>query len=444
MPIVERRNARRLFNLNALLWGLGSGLVSTALITYLIRDLCRGYEYKSVGLLIGWVLAAPRIAGLFRLFTPALIDLVGSRKRFCIGSYLTATLFLAAVPLAIPAMIDSENIAWVLLSVIALWCLYHLFEYCGAVALWAWFGDMLLPPVRGRCLGRREAWYIAGVTLGFLCAGVSSYYRLLVLPPQLPRWSVYLPPCYWGILFFLLSTLPLARLPEIAAHREPKTGGGFFRRFLAPLRYRRFVWLVCCGCWLQMAIGLTQSAQYRFQIDVLAISLLLALGRDGLTRIGQWLLGPTVGRWIDRYGNRRVVAASLFVAATGSLFYFFAEPETWWLVYGAAVAWIFWVGFNVGVANTILWITPKEERAESFAIYYAACGVVLAVTTLFGGWLTDLFRESAESYERFSFLLSWALRVAAIPLFWWASRPALEPCETAESGFPPNRDHRTT
>jgi len=37
-----------------------------------------------------------------------------------------------------------------------LWCTYHLLEYLGTVALWAWLADLVPLRIRGRFLGRRE------------------------------------------------------------------------------------------------------------------------------------------------------------------------------------------------------------------------------------------------------------------------------------------------
>jgi MFS family permease len=104
---------------------------------------------------------------------------------------------------------------------------------------------------------------------------------------------------------------------------------------------------------------------------------------------------------------------SLFVVSFGSLFYAAAEKSTWWLVLGAAILWIFWVGVNIGISKTILDLSPPTDRAAYFALYFAATTLTLALSTLFGGYF---FADTA--FDRFSFVLSWILRLLAIPLLW--------------------------
>ncbi|HBT75452.1 MAG TPA: hypothetical protein DEB39_00685 [Planctomycetaceae bacterium] len=252
-------------------------------------------------------------------------------------------------------------------------------------------------------------------------AGLYTYFAVESLQPEIPRWTAYLSPTYWGVLFFLLSTFPLLRIPEIAL---AQTASGFrqrCRQLIRPLGIPGFFPMLLFGCWLQAANGFTQSPQHQFQIYTLGLSMFVSLGRDGMTRVGQWALGTTTGRLIDRLGARKVVAVSLLIVSAGSLCYGNAEPETWWWIYLAAAAWIFWIGVNIGISDTLLAVAPVEERTSCFALYFTASTLSLALTTLLGGYLLDLFRQAEFPYERCSFLAGWAMRVAAVPLFLWAT-----------------------
>ena len=171
--------------MNAFAWGIGNGLVSTALIIYLVRDLCRGESNAAIGRTIALIVAAPRLMGVLRLLTRSLIDRSRNRKFFCICCFCIAPLILLAIPFLVPAMMgrrdmfepsffeNRSSINAILALLAGVWCLYHLFEYFGTVALWSWIGDVVSPKIRGRFLGLREASMIAGQLLGFLAAGVS-------------------------------------------------------------------------------------------------------------------------------------------------------------------------------------------------------------------------------------------------------------------------------
>ena len=397
---------------NAFLWGIGNGLFSTSLVIFLIRDIVGGQPTAEVNATIAWIVAAPRIASVLRILTPTLINLTGSRKFFCVTSYTLAPLVLSGIPFLLPGMIHGP---YVLTMLVVFWCVYHLVEYFGTVALLAWFGDLVPEDARGRFFGRREAWLVAGQTIGFLGVGLYSWGVIETMPKDFPRWQAYLLPAYGGLGFFLASVVPLLVLRDDSWR---KTSQGLVERLwgiLQPIRNRRFFAFVLFGSWVQFSIGLTQATQHRFSIFTLGITMLPALCFATTTRIGQWSLGVRTGKLLDRFGNLRIMSWCLFVISFGSLFYAVAEKSTWWLLLCAAILWIFWVGVNIGISKTILDLAPPTERAAYFALYFALTTLIFALSTLCSGYLF----ASAE-YDRLSFVLSWILRLLAIPLLWWS------------------------
>ena len=166
LPVAPRRRARKLAIWNGAVWAIGNGLASTTLVIYLAKEL----HAERLGLGISLIVAAPQIAGLLRLGTPALIDRLGDRKRFCIAAFLVGALLLLALPwVCAPGRLPSPG--WSLLALVLLWCLYHLLQYLGTVALWSWLADVAAAPIRGRFLGRRERWLVAGQAAAAIAAG---------------------------------------------------------------------------------------------------------------------------------------------------------------------------------------------------------------------------------------------------------------------------------
>ena len=108
---------------------------------------------------VSLILAAPRIAGLLRLAAPRLIRWFGSRKRFCLASYALSLAVLALLPACVATRSMGTPTVGLIVLVVA-WCVYHLLEYLGTVALWAWLGDLVPLRIRGRFLGRRERWML--------------------------------------------------------------------------------------------------------------------------------------------------------------------------------------------------------------------------------------------------------------------------------------------
>jgi MFS family permease len=332
----------RLANANAGLWAVGNGLVSTTLIVYLALDL------GAAGLAISFILSAPRFAGLLRLGVPALVARLRRRKGVCIAAYLTSAALLCIVPL-IAASEDSLAGARGIAALVATWCVYHLLEYVGTVALWSWLGDLTPRRVRGRLLGQRERWLALGVLGGmFTSAGLAQVWDTLFENPE--RWEPLAASAAAGALLMALAVVPLAVMPAVehAPSAVPRAPWRTLGRALVDPRYAR---LITFSCWFAVVNGITAAAQNMYPLRVLGIEYGGMQAMRGMMRAGQSAIAPSMGRLVDRWGNRPIMALAQAIVATGPLFFLFATPERWWLVGGAFVAWIAYAGLNVGLDN---------------------------------------------------------------------------------------------
>ena len=421
------------------LWGAGNGLVSTTLIVYLAQ----GLGASKVGLGISLILAAPRIAGLLRMAAPALIAWFGDRKRFCLVAYAASAIVLAGLPwAALPGWIPRGS--GPLAMIVALWCLYHLLEFLATVALYCWLADLVPLRIRGRFLGRRERWMLGGQIPAMLFAGVFSYYFKSCLPVGSQSWLTpsaetlsYLIPAMLGAGFLLMAVVPLAAMPHLSVYRRSrratliarlpsvgatagssnsasrvpgKTGRstagqassgthafarplatGGLRQLVAPFLDRPFLALMLFGCWFSFSNGLTQVAQNIYPKSVLGLSLFTAMALPTGMRLGQLIVSPWLGRVADRWGNRRLMLATLPLVALGPLFFCAATPgRPWWIV-GAWVVWIAYAGINVGQPNLMLKLAPRQSSTAYVAAFHAVTGVMVAGSTIAGGCLIDHF-----------------------------------------------------
>lgn len=399
LSIRKRAGARRMFCLNALFWGLGNGLVSTALIVYLIGTLAADrMDRAQIGLAIAWIIAAPRVIGVLRVFAPSLIDRCGSRKKVAFAAYLLSPLVLFALACGLPSIssLAERHVNAALLAVGAVWAVYHLIEYFGTVALWSWLGDSLAPRIRPLFLARRQRWMIAGQFVGALASGLWTFFLVERFRADGELLRLYLVPTLAGAGFLIAAAFPVLFAPEVRWSKADSFAERM-RRFAVPLRSGRFLAFLAFGCWLQLAGGLGQSAQSFTQMKTLGVPLLATLALGSWTRLGQMIFAGRVGAAMRRFGHRPIAVVSILTVSAGSLFYAAASAETAWLIFGAATVWIGWIGVNLVIADLTIQLAPPEDRSSAIALFFTATTLTFGVASLLGGRLFDLYRDSLFS-----------------------------------------------
>ena len=409
--------------LNGMIWSFGNGLISTMLVVYLAMDL----GFKVVGLGVSLILAAPHIVGLLRMGAPAMIDRLGDRKSFCLATFALGGLTLLALPLTVAGrLLPSARTS--LYALVAVWCVYHLLQYLGTVALWSWLADLVPLEIRGRFIGRRQRWMVAAGAVSMILTGLFTYYTG-EHEFNWPAWLRYTVPTLLGSLFMLSAIIPLARMPRVGPSQAAPAAGlpslGNLAAVARPFLDRRFLGLILFGCWFSFFNGVTQSAQYVYGKQVLFIPLFAMLALKTTMRLGQFSLSPACGRLADRLGDCPVLAPCLFLVAQGPLFYLLSTPDhPWWL----AAAWIIWIayaGVNVALPNLMLRLSPQRSNTPYIAAYYAITGICYAASTIAGGYLVDSpqnlvfqFCQTATGMGHYQaiFLFGWLARMAAVPI----------------------------
>lgn len=375
---------RRLAYGNAVLWAVGNGLATSTLVTSLAG------EFGARGLATSLILAAPTVVGILRQTTPRLIDLWGSRQRFCIAMYLLSAHVLLLLPLvAAPGVLPSQR--WSLAALVVLWCGYQVLEYFGTVALWSWLGDLSPAATRGRFLGAREGWLSAGRLIGMLASGLFTFYW----PHWMSRetlWQAYALCSVAGALLMVGAIVPLLRMPALEGSEVTplmRARLSWRAMFFAPLCDRRFHRLVAYGCWLGAVNGLLGASQFLFGKRVLGLSLLVMLAMRAEVELGQTAVSSPVGLLVDRIGNKRVMIVSQLLVALAMIFYLTATPEHWWWIWGASTLFIAYAGLNVGIPNLLLKLAPDAQRNAYVASHYAWAGLAYGIGSLGGGLLFD-------------------------------------------------------
>ncbi len=413
-------SAMRLANANAAIWAIGNGLISTLLVIYLASDL------GASGLGVSLILAAPRFAGLLRLGVPTLMARLRARKRLCIAAFLLSSVVLCGVPVIAAMQHRMESHIAIGLFVGA-WCLYHVTEYVGTVTLWSWLGDLTPASIRGSLLGRRESWLTFGRIAGLAMSIALSQLWAWALP-QAPRWEPLSLSAAIGAVMMIVAVVPLALMPGLP-NAPSATPQAPWQSFVRAVREPAYFRLLFFWFWFSIANGFTATAQETYPIRILNISYSIRQLLQGVMRTGQLALAPWVGRMVDRLGNRPVMIVSQLFTAAGPLFFLIATPDRPWLIAGAFIVWIAYVGLNVGLDNAKLKLAPQDNNAPFVAIFHATGDLANGVAVIVGGLIYDyleILKKDPEQAIKFYvqiFLLGWIARLLVTPLLAWLIEP---------------------
>lgn len=404
----ELRRWLRLASLNAALWAIGNGLVSTTLVTFLAMDL------GAKGMAVSLILAAPRMAGVLRLAVPAAIGRLAARKAFCIGMYLASACVLAGLPWVASGSFRGLPASIGLL--VAYWCVYHLLEYSATVALWSWLGDLLPTQRRGRLLGRRESWLVIGRAMGVGASiALAAVWRWSV-PDDAPRWHPLALSAAAGAVLLALAPVALLGLPGLACRPSavPQLPWQSLMRAVSDRGYRRLLLLTV---WTAAANAVTTTAQTLYPQRVLGIDYATMAAARCAMYAGQSGLAPVAGQIIDRGGWMRALSLAQVLVAAGPLCFWLATPDqSWWF----AVAYLLWIPYaviNTGLDWQKLQLAPSDNNAPHLAVYDAISDLASSLLLLSLGWVyetLDAGGPAAVQLYAQLFLLGAAARLSVV------------------------------
>ena len=375
------RRALQLHLTAAALWAAGNALTAGTLLIYLALD------YGASGGALSWILAAPALGGLLRLFAPWAVVVFRGVKPATIYLFALAYVLLLGQPLATAPQASGEGFS--LTGLIALVCVHQLLEYLAQACLWSWIGDLAPSSIRGRFIALRELIQLV-VMIPVLFAGgwFADAWRSahFATRPDLSL-AAYGIPAALGAGLLLASLIPLALAPT--RPRSRPASAMQWSQLWRPLADRRFRSLLRFGVWVAAANGITQAAQNIYPRRVLGFQAADIAALRTTMRIGQALLSRPIGVGVDRFGAAPIMFASQLLVATGPLFFLLATPERTWPLVGAWLVWSAFAGLNIGLPAACLKYGRRDDQAGYVAAYFGIGGAVYAVATVAGGYLFD-------------------------------------------------------
>jgi predicted MFS family arabinose efflux permease len=278
-------------------------------------------------------------------------------------------------------------------------------------------GDITPRQVRGRLLGHRERFLTLGVIGGIFTSALLADLWMHLLPSA-PRWQALAASAAAGALLMALAVVPLMAMPGVERNPSARPRAPW-RTLLEALVYPPYRRLITFSCLLSVANGITAVAQSMYPLRILGIQYAGMQELQGMMRAGQSAIAPSMGRLVDRWGNRPVMTIAQMIVSTGPLFFLIATPERRWLVAGAYIVWIAYAGMNVGLDNLKLKLAPPDNNSPYLAVYYAANDLVNGVTMMAGGVAFDRLQSGGHSalvLYAWLFAIGWLARTLTVVL----------------------------
>ncbi len=258
---------------------------------------------------------------------------------------------------------------------------------------YGWLCTIIPQEVHGTFWGRRDSWISLVVILVTLPSGL-----LMDLVPRGGKLEtatvILVAASFLGFLDILVhGTLPEPPVRSAASH-------GSLASMLTPLRDRGFrPWLVFTACWnFSQFLGFALSNLYfmenlGFKNDLFGG--MIAITIVGL--LGTFLAARRVGRMVDRFGVKRMLAVSHLLWASVPVFWLLALPAT-------ALVWVGIAGvvgsvFSTAAVNASVKLVTRFSAPEESGMYMSISTMIGSFAAGLGSLAAGLFLNAVGAWS---------------------------------------------
>lgn len=346
-----------------------------------------------------FLLILPELAESAGFLARPLSRWVGSRKWTWLASLVTARLVALGVPLMAAPVLASGS-PWpfeVLVGWVAGWYLLQGIAYACFIS---WLSDLVPETKWGRLFARRKMAMLGVMIVVPVVAGMLRREWADRLPDA-QKLVTYVSIFLLGHVLVGTSVIPMLWLPEqsddLPANRTERSSLSTTRVLSEALADRSFRWILLHSWWLSFSQGLTQSAFFLYQKDVLQLSVETYYVLNGLMLTLQLPLTAWAGRCSDRGWDKPVLFWSVTAVSGAMGFWLTATPERWWLVSGAYVMWGLFGFVNICGRNLMLKLAPRGDNTAHISMFRQIGGFCAALAGLVGGVWLDAMMASSET-----------------------------------------------
>jgi len=383
-----RRRGRRLLlaerAFSSIIGATHRGVFLTALIVVL-----GGQEGK-----IGLGAAALHIGAVGMLIANPILNHIGSRRVFCLlwlGVVRVLRVLIVALVLMVYLGLDRDLLYWPMMGLVMITAFFGM---SGEISRRSWISDLVSPEYRGRFFAKRiKIALLANVGVLMIGGMLLDWSKSEAFPlggdGQALMLSILLGA---GGVAGWIGWLLLYRAPE-PPMIQPRRSTGLLRSLSLPWRRPRYRPLIILATSYYFAVGLCATFFVYYMLDHLKMSWMwIAVVETAAALLG--VAGASYfGAWADRVGARRVLTVAMLVKGLFPLFWLFATPQTWPIVFVLVLVRTFDSAMQICWLRLSLNLAPTKNQMAYLAMHQAMVGIGLAMGALVGGGVAEYLKQ---------------------------------------------------
>lgn len=342
---------------------------------------------------LGLLTALMQTAAIFNLAGIAAFRVFSRRRPFWLTTHIiqrSTGLIMAAAAIIVAHNGNKRlGILLILIASATGWIMTH----SSSSGWWSWMADLIPENIRATFFGRRSSilnfssmtWNFAASVLVDQCKGNAVFYAYA---------GIFAATTIFGVLDILLFLwIPE---PEAKQAGTPEDRALGLRHFLEPLRQRNFLgFCMAVGLFgLSVSVAGPFIAPYITDPQGINAPMTWLAVMAFITQMACIITATSWGLMMDRFGRKPAVLLGALFPFTWLTFLFLSPSNLIFLLpLQALAAGVIISGWNDGVNQLMLTLTPDKNRTAYIAWYIAIAGLIAALGSLGGGWLYQLLKD---------------------------------------------------
>lgn len=413
----EQRAISRLLTLRGMRsWILSSALTSvyTAITTGAYST---GYALflGASNAQIGFLSAAPAWGQVLQIFSPLLIERLKRRKALCVAAY--AVSYSVWLPVAlIPFVFASGFRPWAMILLVAV---SGAALALAAPASSSWLTDLVPTEARARFVSRQQ---IAIAAVGLAASLIAGRYIDVFSGAR--QQTGFMSLFIFGVIAALAAVAVWSRVPEPLPRQAQ--GGPVLQLLALPVHNTNFRNLTVFIGLRTLSVMIAAPFFTVYMLRHLEISYAQIALFSALNTISLIAANPLWAYLADKFGYRPVLQISGVALALVPAIWFCTTKGNYLFVTPMAMLWsgVMAAGVILSQFNLVLKTAPEDNRSVYLGFHSAMVSICLALGSMLGGALGDLFVRFGQvdflglqlSNLHFVFLVSSTLRFSSMLL----------------------------